>query len=248
MLIGQSRTDDGNPLIFLLQAGQPPIEVARPGRRPLGAFEDAIRIGQRWIFAAAQGSGQLSATVVWTIEEGVMHELVRVPRSALGPRVPVRLARRSDGNSIGLVVEGQVDAASRVSMLWVVPVAMDSGVTDDPEELVPSRLGGLSVDVCSVEDSGWVVEMPYPGAVTVGLDQHALRLFSPLSRLRVARSRACVEGLLGSLENGPDAWTSDSTADRRSAGIEGHAAHRTMEVGAPSGGVSRTFRCWQSSP
>jgi hypothetical protein len=243
MLIAQDRPDDDNPQAFLLEADHPLLEVVRSDRQPLGAFEDAMRLGGRWIFATAQGSGKISATIVWTIEDGVMRELARIPRSALGARPPVRLARRSDVDVVGLVVDGQVDAASRRSMLWVVPIALGSGVVDEPEELVPTRLGGSSVPACSLEDSGWVVEMPYPGIVRLALDRRWARLYSPLSRLRVSRNGACLEGLLGALESAPERPALGHVSeDQREL-----ATHRTIDVGALSPVSLRSLRCWQSA-
>ncbi|MGA2447814.1 MAG: hypothetical protein ABTD50_03975 [Polyangiaceae bacterium] len=244
LLIRQSRADDGNTQVFSLEADQPPLGVVRSDRRPLGAFEDALRVGRRWIFATAQGSGQLSATVVWSIEEAVMRELTRIPRSVLSPRIPARLAKRSDGDAIGLVVEGQIDGATRLSTLWVVPVTLDTWEVGEPEQLAPTRLGGLAVDVCGLEDSGWVVETPYPGSVSVGVGPHASQLFSPLARLRVARSGVCIEALLGSLETRPDS-ASNSGVSRRP---EGRIMQRAINVGVLSAGTSQSLRCWRSSP
>jgi hypothetical protein len=247
ILIAQGRHDDSNPQVFLLQADRQPVEVVRADRQPIGAIEDSLRVGGRWIFATAQGSGQPSSAVVWTLDEGVMRELARLPRSVLGERAPVRLARRSDADAVGLMAEGQVDASSRRSPMWVTPIALGSGVTDEPQELAPVTRDASSVPLCSLEDPGWVVDMPYAGVVRIVLDGRWTRLYSPLAQLRISRTGWCLEAMLGSPESAPE-----RPAFRPSAGIENENAHdpmarRTIVVGAVSPVAVRGLRCWQPS-
>ncbi len=249
MLITQNRADNGAPQIFLLRSGSPPIEVGRSDRQLMGAFEDAKELRGRWIFATAQGSGQTSATVVWSIEEGQVRELARVPRSVLGERAPVRIATRSDGRAIGVVVESEIDAASRQSSLWVVPISLESGRLDEPERLAPARLiSGGSMPLCRLEDSGWSVEVPYPGAVRLGLDGRWPRLDSPLARLRISRSGACVEGLLGGLERTPGSLSPEASSAHEPIDPRDRTTRRTIDVGALSSRGVQSLRCWPSSP
>ena len=247
VLIAQGRPDDGNPQVFLLQADRQPVEVVRSDRQPIGAIEDSLRFGGRWIFATAQGSGQPSSLVVWTLDEGVMRELARIPRSVLGERAPLRLARRSDSDAIGLMAEGQIDASSRQSTMWIAPIALESGVPEEPQELASSTRDANSVPLCSLEDPGWVVEMPYAGVVRLALDRRWARLYSPLARLRISRAGWCLEAMLGSPESG-----SEQPAPRPNRGWENEnardqMARRTIAVGALSPVGVRGLRCWQPS-
>jgi hypothetical protein len=187
--------------VLVLETDRAPLEVHRPGGDPLPDVEGAVRAGGRWYLATAQPAGELSATVVWLLDGVGAREVARVPRGGFDARPALRLARRADGRSLGLVVDGQADDVSRVAERWVVPLDLEAGAVGDPEPLAPIDLSDRRVPPCTGEDAGWTLDLPYPAAVWV----HAPPAFEatmsgPLARLRLSREKACVERLMGSLE------------------------------------------------
>ena len=128
LLVGK-RLVRSESVLFELEADRAPVEVRRADGEPLGEIEGIVRASGRWLFATPPGTGTAApTTTIWQIEGAVARELVRVPRAMnelpnAGPTgARTKLARRSDGRAIGLVVEGQpsVDRASNVCQRWPI--------------------------------------------------------------------------------------------------------------------------------
>jgi hypothetical protein len=198
LLLGRRLAAPVSVDVLALETDRPPLEVHRPGGDPFPEVEAAARVGGRWVLATWQAPGELPATVVWLADGGQAREVARVPRAAIDARPALRIGKRNDGHTVGLVVDGQPDGERAATMRWVVSVDLESGAVGEPEPLAPADLSDRTVGACKGDDPGWQVDVPYLGAVTVHAGptwQSALQ--SPLARMRLSRERACVERLVG---------------------------------------------------
>ncbi|HEX3344634.1 MAG TPA: hypothetical protein VHS09_08670, partial [Polyangiaceae bacterium] len=161
----------------------------------------ATRLGGRWVLATSQSPGELAATVVWLVDGGLAREVARVPRAQADGRAPVRLAKRTDGHAVGLVVDGQPPSEHAARTRWIVSVGLESGVVGEPEPLAPEDLSDRAVTACKGDDAGWQVDLPYPGTMqlTVGAGWRSV-VQSPVARMRLSRAGACVERVVGLVE------------------------------------------------
>jgi hypothetical protein len=194
-LVAPTSTD-----VVALETDRPPLEVRRPGGDPFPDVEAAARVGGRWVLATVQPPGELPATVVWLVDGGVAREVARLPRIGADRRSALRLARRTDGHAVGLVVDGQNEGERAGVTLWIASVDLESGAVGDPEPLAPSDLSDRTVGPCKGDDPGWQVDVPYMGPVMVHVgSKWQAGLQSPLARMRLSRERACVERVVGSV-------------------------------------------------
>jgi hypothetical protein len=202
LLVGRgSARPDG--ILFELEADRAPIEVRRADGEPFGDIEGVVRAAGRW-FVATPAVGTASQTIVWEIEGGVARELARVPRALpdnqLGSRT--KLARRSDGRAIGLVVDGQATAERGTAVRWVLPITLDNGAIAEPEPLGYVDLAGRSLDACGDDTVGWELDTSISAlsSVRVRLPQGSGVLNTMLARLRLTTAHACVEALAGNFD------------------------------------------------
>jgi hypothetical protein len=233
--------------VFVLEADRAPFEVRRTGGDALPDVEGAARIGGRWYLATTQGPGELAATVVYALDGAVAHELARVPRAGYEGRPTLRLARHTDGRSLGLVVDGQADTERGVAWRWVVGIDLASGAAGDPEPLAPVDLSDRPVALCTGDDTGWQVELPYSGSVRVRVPPaFESSVQSTIVRVRLSRERACVERLLGSIDSGassaPEALVAASPYRARSAS-QANESGRTIDASIFSARMRYALRC-----
>jgi hypothetical protein len=195
-----------------LEADHAPVEIRRSDGEPLAEVTAVTQTGGLWYLATAQAYGEPPATVILRVDGGRAQELARVPRTPLEhPRAgfdargiaSVRLARRTDGRAIGLVVEGPIAPDRAGSLRWVLPIDLETGARGEPELLGVSDLsdrGNLSP--CAEGDSGWILDTPWGGKARVnGASQASTGLLTRLYiRLRLSGARACLEQLSGSFE------------------------------------------------
>jgi hypothetical protein len=183
--------------VFVLEGGRPPLEVLTAGA-PFPDLEAAVRVAGHWYAAGPQRGAERKATVVWILDGPVAHELVRVPRASPLARPPaVRLARRTDGRALGVAVDGQPDLREPTS-IWIVGVDLDTGATADPVSLPSLDGSDRPIALCTGDDSGWELEMPFPGDVQVRVgDRWESSLRAALVRATLSRERACVGGVAG---------------------------------------------------
>jgi len=253
LLVGQQHVHDFDPRIFVIREGRRPVEIVRPDGLPFGAFEGATMSGTRWIFATAQVPGEISATWLWTIENGIPRALSQLARPAIEVRSPVRLAMSSDGQSVGLIVDGQVDGASQQSPIWAVAVPLASGLVGEPERLISSRFEGTTPRICGADDEGWAVEVSYPGRVGLFVGDIEYRMDSSVVRVRLSKNSWCLERLVGLGAFGPDSTSVRSGFAPRpgltSTGAdETPGLFRTLDVQVRSGTLLSSFRCALRSP
>jgi hypothetical protein len=242
LLVARRTTSATSADVLVLETDRAPLEVRRPGGDPFPDVEGAVRAGGRWYLATPQGAGELAASVVWLLDGVGAREVARVPRGGVEGRPALRLARRSDGRALGLVVDGQADGGHGVAMRWVVPLDLETGALGDPEPLAPVDLSDRRVTACTGDDAGWSVDLPYPAVVRVQATPAIDAVMgAPLARLRVSREKACVERLMGSLEGTTPVATGRGVtlplAPRRGSDA------RTIDVSVLSARVRYPLRC-----
>jgi hypothetical protein len=243
LLVGRrTSTAPATADLLVLETDRAPLEVRRPGGDAFQDVEGAARVGGRWYVATPQSPGELAATVVWMLEGTGAREIARVPRTNGDARPQLRLARRADGRALGLVVDAIADT-SPSAMRWVMSVDLESGALGEPEPLAPADLSDRSVTLCTGDDSGWDVELPFGGAVLLQIaPRWGSSLQSPAARMRISRERACVLRVLGSVDayaaTAPDALVRPIPAAARRADL------RAVEVSVLSARTRYGLRCW----
>ncbi len=184
-----------------LEADRAPIEVRRADGEPFIEIDAVTRAAGRWYLATPPPAGGTSpVTTIWQVDGSVARELVRVSRAALetGRPTGTKLARRSDGRAIGLVVDGQPTAERSTATRWVLPIDLETAQLGEPEPLGYADLAGRALEACSDDIVGWVFDASLPGTtVRVRLPAGAGSLHSVYARVRLSESRACVERIAG---------------------------------------------------
>jgi hypothetical protein len=183
--------------ILLLESGRAPTLV----RAPPDSFEAvgaAARLGGRWYVVSSAKAEDRSDAVVWSVEGAEAHELARVPRVGLDAHPRLYLSRRSDGRALGVAVEGQPDV-SRAASLWMMGIDPDSGEASEPTALVP--LDDHAVPACEGDETGWVLDWPYPASVEIRIGERwTASLSGVTARIRLSATRACIESVVGSAD------------------------------------------------
>ncbi len=205
----------------VLEADRAPVEIRRVDGEPFPDVQSATRLGGHWYLATSQGPGELPATVVWIVEGGSARELARVPRTSGDARAAnVRLARRSDGRALGIVVDGQPSVERGVGQRFVLGIDADTGATSEIESLGETDFGGqASVVGCTGDEPGWLVDVPWSSSAHVQIGAQATRgLRAAHALLRVSRGQACVEAIAGSLDGGADGLARSAPMPARGEG------------------------------
>jgi hypothetical protein len=184
-----------------LEAERAPVEIRRADGDPFTEVDAVVRAAGRWFMATPPAPGVTpSVTTLWQIDGGVARELVRVSRAAADSGRPngTRLARRSDGRAIGLVVDGQPTAERNTVTRWVLPVDLETGQLGEPEPLGHADLAGRALEACTDDVSGWIFDTSLPGtSVRIRLPQGSGSIHSVYARLRMTTTRACIERVAG---------------------------------------------------
>jgi hypothetical protein len=219
--------------VFALEAERSPLEVHRADGEPFADVDSAIRASGHWYLVTGPSAGEPRAAVVYRVDGSEAREFARVPRASPESRaLPVaRLARRTDGRAIGVVVvEGQPSADA---LRWVLPLDIESGAPGEPEPLGLANLGDRSeLSPCTEEDAGWVLDTSWNGArwsakarVDLGRGRGSFDLINLYLRLRLSSRRACIEQLSGTYEGARDTVSVPTMP----AGL-GSGASRTRDV------------------
>ena len=184
-----------------LEADRAPVEIRRADGEPFIEIDAVTRAAGRWFLATPPPAGGTSpVTTLWQVDGSVARELVRVSRAALesGRPTGTKLARRSDGRAIGLVVDGQPTAERSTATRWVLPIDLETGQVGEPEALGYSDLAGRALEACTDDIVGWVFDTSLPGTtVRVHVPAGAGSMHSVYARVRLSASRACVERIAG---------------------------------------------------
>ncbi len=201
---------------IVLEAERAPVEIRRADGEPFAEIDAVTRTAGRWYLATPPSAGEAKAfTTIWQVEGAVARELVRVPRAAADTGRPagVRLARRSDGGAIALVVDGQATAERNAATRWALPVDLTSGAFGEPQSLGYADLAGRTLERCGDGDGaiGWVVDASMPGAtVRIRLPHGAGTLHGAYARMRLSASRTCIERIAGVYDGTSPAQTSST--------------------------------------
>jgi hypothetical protein len=180
-----------------VEAGQAPVQVRRPGGDPFPEIDGAIRMSGRWYLVTVAPQGELPASVLWAIDGPVAREVARVPRAGSEIRPPPRLAAREGGRSLGLAMDGQ-PRTDGPALIWVTSVDLDTGIVGEPDPIAPVDLSDRRVTLCTGDDAGWRLAMPYPGSVEMTVGRTSTSLKAPVARMRISHNGACLESILGS--------------------------------------------------
>lgn len=220
LLVGKRATREGT--IFELEADRSPVEIHRADGEPFDMIEGTVRAAGRW-FVATTSTSTMSETIIWQVEGATARELVRIPRASAATQSSsygrVRLARRTDGRAIGLIVDGQPTPERAANVRWAVPIDLESGAVGEPEPLGYVDLAGQTLDAC-VDDVGWVVDTPLPAStVKLLLPRGSGALQAVQARVRLTKTHACIERLAGT--------------------YDGQTPERAAQLTRPTGGASR---------
>jgi len=229
--------------LVVLDADREPVDVRRPGGDPFPEVEGAARVSGRWYLATMQAPGELAATVVWQLDGSIAREVARVRRGGFEVRPSLRLARRSDGRSLGLVVDGQPEGGRGPQSRWVVAIDLESGGVGEPEALAPVDSSDRAISLCTGDDAGWQLEVPYPGAVRLRVGAWESALQSAVARMRLSREKACVERVLGAIE--ANAGTAPQALTKGASGVGSHwrGDARTLDASVFSARARYALRC-----
>ncbi len=211
-LIGTSITGRTGVTLFELEADRGPLPVRRSDGEDFQQIESAVRVEGKWVVATPEGATPLdrisgSTTSIFVIDGGTARLLARIPRiSPLeGSRLPGKLARRSDGRAIGYVVDSNGPGSRGKPERWAVPVEMESGVVGEPTSLGAPDYFDRPLGVCSGDEAGYVVDLPFsPNALRLRGPHSSLAFQSPLVRMRLSSTSACMEAAAGTLSIGAD--------------------------------------------
>jgi len=190
--------------VIALEENRPPLEVRRADGEPLGEIEAAVRVGGRWFVAVPSTQYpqyELQSTSVWVLDGSQAREIARVPRAGFDSRPATRLARRSDGRALGIVVDGQPAPDRPVALRWVLPIDVESAAIGEPELLGASDLADRTVGVCTAgESAGWVLDTLLGTSARAYLAKTTINLQQPFVRLHLTRDGACVEHVAANLD------------------------------------------------
>jgi hypothetical protein len=240
LLVGRRGTET---TVLELEADHPIVEVRRADGEPFGEVDAAVRGSGHWYLATPQGTGDLPAEVLWEVNGAVARELSRVGRYALDGRpTGTRLARRSDGRAVGLVVDGQPAAERSVALRWVLPVDLESGSHGEPELLGFVDLGdrpGLAP--CAGDELGWVLDTPLGTDPRIRIDDREVLLTNAYARVRMTQTHACIERLSGAVFSGAPDWSRTRTTKRSRLRSDASLLLAT----SVSSRARATFRCWR---
>ncbi len=244
-LLALRRVNNRNELtLFELEADRAAVEIRRADGEPFPELDGAVRAAGRW-FVAITSTSPLTApqTTIWQIDGAVAREIAHVPRVGLdtGRALQTRLARRSDGRALGLVVDGQPTPERTNPVRWVLPIDLETGALGEPESLGYDDLAGLALDACADDAVGWVLDTNIPSSVVrlkVGASTGSVH--SALARLRLTGSRACIERVSGML----DGQSTERATMLTKVGARGGPL-RPGEIGAAivAGGSRYPLRC-----
>jgi hypothetical protein len=187
-----------------LEADRAPVEIHRADGEPFVEIDAMTRAAGRWFLATPSTAGSSTAvTTIWQVDGAVARELVRITRAALetGRPTGTKLARRSDGRAIGLVVDGQPTADRNTPTRWVLPIDLETAQLGEPEALGYSDLAGRTLEACTDDMVGWSFDTSIPGSARMTLPGGPGSMHSLYARVRLTTTRACIERVAGMYEN-----------------------------------------------
>ncbi len=233
---GETTTD-----LVALEAGGSPLRVELPAGEPLPRVDSAMRAFGRWYVATPAPPGDSPATVVWEIDSGRVRERARIAR--LDHAAQARLARRTDGRSLGVVVEGQPDGSLPPS-LFVVGLDLDTRAVGEPEPV--RSVTDRSPSICTMGDGSWEFDMAYPEPIDLGVGTSTTTtLPTPVVHVRASRDGVCVDRMAGASSAFASTVAPELTAAAGTPAPVGAAADVSMDVSVVSARARYRLRCAQ---
>ena len=221
LVVRRSTRTDMTPIE--LEADRAPVEIHRADGEPFLEIDAVTRAAGRWFIVTPPPAGASSpVTTIWQVDGAVARELVHIPRAAVesGRPAGARLARRSDGRTIGLVVDGQPTAERTTATRWVLPIDLETGQLGEPESLGYTDLAGSTLEACTDDVVGWGFDTTLPGTARVRLPQGSGSMHALYVRLRLTTTHACVERIAGMY----DGQSADRAAQLTRAGARAGGA------------------------
>jgi hypothetical protein len=114
----------------------------------------------------------------------------------------------------------------------------------EPERLAAFDLVDHSEPLCTGDDTGWEVDIPYPADVDVAVGGWNATLQGVMARARILPNRACIAQLFGSsgaYASSPPSVFVPRSASGASGGSGGHV--RTFDVSVLSARTRYPLRC-----
>jgi hypothetical protein len=243
-------------LTLELDADRAPLEVRRADGEPFSSLDFAVRTGAHWYIVTPQAYGEVPASVIWRVDGATAREFARIPRCTLDSSpASVRLARRSDGRAIGLVVDGQPPPDRGVALRWVLPIDLESGTPGEPESLGAADLGDRqAVPFCGEDDAGWILDTTWSASAQITLGDGSGRRTATSGSLRNLYARehlsssghACIERLSGTYEPEIADSRPSATADPWSISGRGSQDHgASILVSALRSHMRYPLRCYR---
>jgi hypothetical protein len=190
--------------VLQVDAERSPLEVRRGDGEPFADIDFAMKAGGHWYLSSREDYGEAPASVVFRVDGGMARPFARIPRATRELRPSLaRLAARTDGRAIGLVVDGQPPPDRAIPLRWVLPLDIESGAAAEPERLGAADLGGQEdLSPCREGDTGWILDTAWAGKARIAAAtlEGSRVLTKVYLRARLSTGRACVERLSGSLE------------------------------------------------
>jgi hypothetical protein len=243
LLIGKRWGTSEITSVLAVEAERAPIEVHRTDGEPFGNVDFALRAGGHWYIITAPSTSYRPA-LLYRVDGAEAKELAQIPRTST--EAHPRLARRADGRSLGVVVDGQPPGTAE---RWVMPIDLESGVSGQPESLGSADLRDRrQLLPCSDGAVGWTLDTPWghqePPAATARIDlgagQPPFTLRNLYARVTLSSHDACVLRLSG-------AFAGDANASAHApASVDANHATQSrtsLPVSVAQGQGRRNLRC-----
>ncbi len=224
--------------VMTLETDRAPMLVRRPGGEPFTEILGATRAAGRWYLATRQSASERTATVVWALDGDGAREIARLPRLNGVTHGATRLARRGDGSAIGVVVDAPRGSDAFQPPRWIAAIDLESGVVSAPEALAPVDLTDPATALCTGDDPGWSLDLPYTSVARIQVAPTFKASLAPgLVRVHVSRAAACLERVGGSI-------SSDShSVEVLSTPVPTRTDTRGVEAGVMVSGIRHALRC-----
>ena len=176
------------------------------------------------------------------VEDGPLaHEFVSLPRAQDDDpaRQPIRLAARSDGRAIGVIVEGQpLSDRPGTPIRWALSIDADDATIGSLEPLGAIDFADRSeIGVCTGDEAGWIIDLSWPTtSLTASIQGVTRPLRTPYARIRETKSSMCIEKIAAYYDAAPESLT-------RSRGNSLHGEAQGIDVIAISSHVRYPLRC-----
>lgn len=222
--------------LWELEADRGPLAVRRADGEDLQEIETAVRVQGKWVIATPEAGG--NGTLLFAIDGGTARLLARLPRAnpLEGSRAPGKLARRSDGRAVGYVVDSSGPGSRGQAERWVLPVDLETGVPGDPMSLGAPDYFDRPLGICSGDEPGFVIDLPFsPNSLRMRGAHSTMTFSNTLARMRLSSTHVCLEAAAGTL--------SVSSDDKALVATKPPSQRPTLHVTAFAAGMRYPLSC-----